>query len=455
MSSRPQRIHGLVQNLFFDLWVVWVEREDLVANVNGLDEALGLQVVEGELEPNGSRSLVLQLPRLFVQLRRVFVRCLLLPDAGRRLPGAAAALVVFQTAVAEVLRQIELGFLNVHVGKKQVPALEVVCQVVVVRHLGNPLERVPGLGRRLFQHERRRHAQQRGQVVLLRLENVDERLHGVVHVRLGPRGQPNIGAQHADLQSEVVWWDERFELFEQLIRDCRSLRVLRSVRPVVPNRLPVRVQVQFDHVHQRRDAPLAVAPSEVEELDGVDDVVGVARVEALAKVETRVGERSDVRPLGRVHEMRHLVQLARAPQEPDQLGQRAVVVRRRFQDAPQFQSRAVELLPQKEDVCEQHVRFVVLRLDSSQREADGLALLQIAPFQMQPGQVQEAGRVQRIEGECLFKVRHRFLLQLRSEEVRQLAADFAHQLPLRLDDVDGFHLAPATLQDAALQISRP
>lgn len=62
---RAQCVHGLLENFLADLWVVGIKVEYLVANVDGFDIPLGLEIIKGELEADGCRGLVLKEPSLY------------------------------------------------------------------------------------------------------------------------------------------------------------------------------------------------------------------------------------------------------------------------------------------------------------------------------------------------------------------------------------------------------
>ena len=57
-------IHSFLENLPADLWVVRIKVEYFVANIDSFNIPLSLKVIEGELETNGCRGLMLEEPSL-------------------------------------------------------------------------------------------------------------------------------------------------------------------------------------------------------------------------------------------------------------------------------------------------------------------------------------------------------------------------------------------------------
>ena len=89
---------------------------------------------------------------------------------------------------------------------------------------------------------------------------------------------------------------------------------------LVPVGLVLRVEVDLDHRRQRRLAPLAVAPREVEVAQGRARVVLVAREHALAVLEARLERRARGGALGVLEQLGGLLEAAGAAQQRGAFG---------------------------------------------------------------------------------------------------------------------------------------
>eukprot|EP00968_Pinguiococcus_pyrenoidosus_P016299 scaffold1554_cov261-Pinguiococcus_pyrenoidosus.AAC.7 len=257
-------------------------------------------------------------------VRGVGVAELLLEDETKDLPGASAAFVEAEASLAQAVRQIELVLLDVQLGQHQVRRLELGSEVLLVLHLADALKRVARLRTLPFEHEGDAHAEQRRHALSVVRQQIDEVLLGRVDVFRSSRQKKSVAFQ--DPAFDLVAFHVA-PLLQQLRDDAVRLTGRLVTTPSVPHVAVPRVEVNLDHRLQRSFSPDAVLPREVEVLDGMARVVGVAGMHAPAIVETRVARTSDVGRRGSLDEPLHFRQRPRVPrQQLAELGKRAVVV---------------------------------------------------------------------------------------------------------------------------------
>mmetsp|Transcript_7032 Transcript_7032/g.16876 ORF Transcript_7032/g.16876 Transcript_7032/m.16876 type:complete len:697 (-) Transcript_7032:517-2607(-) len=427
-----------------------VGREHLVAHVNRLDKALGLEVVESELVAHGGRGLVLKLPSVLIVLRCILVRGLPLHDLPHVLPGLAARLVVLEAPLAELVRQVVLPALYVDVGQQEPRALKLLRLVWLVLYLLDPLELVARLWGLLEHHETCGQREEHRHVVPVRVGDLEKRADRLLDVLLVPGGHEGVALEHLIARRPG---GGAADLAEEPLGGVDRAGVVRAALPLVglvPDRLVVGVEVDLHHLEDGLRAPVGVLASHVELLECKLHVVLVARVQALAEVQAGVHGRPRGRALGGPDELGDVLQPPRAPQKGHELRQRLVVVGDPLQQLLKVVDRGLVVLLVEHELRQHDGGLVVFGVGSEQRDALLLAGVGVPVGHVELGEG-EHGLGMLVVGLQGIVVHLHRLLPLPAQLVLlgKLAAHVRGECLLLVDDIGV--LPPELAQEGALR----
>mmetsp|Transcript_25508 Transcript_25508/g.65932 ORF Transcript_25508/g.65932 Transcript_25508/m.65932 type:complete len:370 (-) Transcript_25508:1103-2212(-) len=331
------------------------------------------------------------MPRLLIRRRRVLVGELLLLDGTEQVVCGRTRVVGAEAFVAELLGEVELAALDVHVREQQPAQLELRRELGDVVHLGDALEVVARLGCLATNEVANRDGDEGRHVVLVPLEHLKQARDGALHVWLRLVRDEDEALEHLLLLG-------RPQFAQQLLgrRDVLHLRVVRRDRrgrcrvlhlPVL-NPVDERVgrDVDLDHIGHGEFTPLRVLARVVELLERLVRVVEVACEQPSAHVQTDALGRARVRRLRSLHERLRLGEPPRVLEQHDQLVQRDVVRGLAVEQLLEVVDGRVVLRLAQHQVGEQHRRVDVVRVELHEGDALVLALLDLPAQQVQLGE---------------------------------------------------------------------